>query len=151
MTDPASPVLTGVAPMFLVDDVARTAEWYRDRLGFAIGDYFRDDHGPHDESDTDHPAAGEPVFVILDRDGHRLMLGRTDQKGVGVFSLRSFKPYSSDAYFWVDGIEAYFASVKGTGAALSFELAMQPYGLAEFQVVDPDGRHITFGGPPTTA
>jgi hypothetical protein len=32
-------VLKGVAPMFLVDDVVATAEWYRDALGFRIGDY----------------------------------------------------------------------------------------------------------------
>jgi uncharacterized glyoxalase superfamily protein PhnB len=151
MPNPASPVLTGVAPMFLVDDVARTAEWYRDHLGFEIGPYFSEDHGPHDESDTDHAAAGEPLFVILERDGHRLMLGRTERKGVGVFSLTSFKQYSSDAYFWVDGIEAYFVVVKGTGTQLPLELTLQPYGLAEFQVLDPEGRHITFGGPPATA
>ena len=33
--------LSGVAPMFLVDDVTKTAEWYRDTLGFDIGEYYR--------------------------------------------------------------------------------------------------------------
>ncbi|MGE3077204.1 MAG: LuxR C-terminal-related transcriptional regulator [Dehalococcoidia bacterium] len=144
---------TGVAPMFLVDDVARSAEWYRDHLGFEIGEFFREDHGPHDdgsEHDADHPTLGEPVFVILNRDGHRLMLGRTVRKGYGVVSINLFKEYSSDAYFWVDGIERYFADVKARGATIAMELDRQFYGLVEFRVVDCDGRYLTFGGPPAS-
>jgi DNA-binding CsgD family transcriptional regulator len=81
-TRTAPGTVTGVAPMFLVDDVARTAEWYRDHLGFAIGEYFREDHGAEHSHDGGAPhthphpnGLGQPVFVILSRDGHRLMLG----------------------------------------------------------------------------
>jgi Bleomycin resistance protein-like N-terminal len=31
----------GIAPHFLVADVARAAECYRDKLGFEIGPYFQ--------------------------------------------------------------------------------------------------------------
>jgi uncharacterized glyoxalase superfamily protein PhnB len=143
---------TGVAPMFLVDDVARTAEWYRDQLGFAIGEYFRSDHGPDETSsdphEANHPAEGEALFVIIERDGYRLMLGRTETQGRGVVSINDFKEFSSDAYFWVEGIEAYFRFVKRNGAEFLEELVQRPYGLAEFRVKDCDGRALTFGGPP---
>ena len=32
--------VTGIAPYFLVADVVKAAEYYRDRLGFAIRGYF---------------------------------------------------------------------------------------------------------------
>ncbi len=141
--------VTGGAPMFLVDDVARTAEWYRDHLGFEIGDYFREDHGPHDD-DPNHPALGEPIFVILNRDGHRLMLSRTIERRHGVTSNREFKAMTSDVYFWVDGIEAMYEAVRRPGGTTFIhELVTQPYGLLEFMVKDCDGRAITFGGPPS--
>ena len=153
MTTTTGPgVLTGLAPMFLVDDVERTAGWYRDHLGFEAGDYFRSDHGPDgsgDAHDEGHPASGEAVFAIINRNGHRLLLGRTERKGHGVISSREYKEYSSDAYLWADGIEEYFAFVKTSGAEITMDLALQPYGLLEFGVVDCDGRHLTVGGPPS--
>jgi uncharacterized glyoxalase superfamily protein PhnB len=139
--------VTGGAAMFLVDDVARTAEWYRDHLGFEIGEYFREDHGPHDD-DANHPALGEPVFVILNRDGHRLMLGRTVERRLGVRSNHDAKALSSDVYFWVDGIEALYEFARAGGAAIIREYSVQPYGLADFTARDCDGRAITFGGVP---
>lgn len=141
--------VTGVAPMFLVDDVARTAEWYRDRLGFEIGEYFREDHGPHNAGDHDHPALGEAIFVIVSRDGQRVMFGRTEQRGHGVHSNHDFKHVSPDAYFWVDGVEELFAHLKHAGdVAFIYELELMSYGLAEFGLKDCDGRLLTFGGPP---
>ncbi|MGH7949696.1 MAG: hypothetical protein ACREQF_10755 [Candidatus Binataceae bacterium] len=50
--------LAAIAPQFPVSDVRKSAEWYRDRLEFEIGPYFEE----------------PPVFVILSRDGTRLML-----------------------------------------------------------------------------
>lgn len=140
--------LTGVAPMFLVDDVEQTAEWYREHLGFAIGEYFRNDHDPHDD-EPNHPAAGEAVFVILNRDGNRLMLGRRAERGMSVRFNRDASEMSADAYFWVDGIETLFGTVQGVpGTVFLHELVHQPYGLVEFMVKDCDGRALTFGGEP---
>ena len=48
----SNPSITGIAPMFLVDDVKATAEWYERTLGFKIGDYYMDDHS-HDEDGND--------------------------------------------------------------------------------------------------
>ncbi len=142
----------GVAPMFLTDDVRKTAEWYRETLGFAEGDYYLSDHGP-DEDEADphnehHPAEGGAVFVIIERDGQRLMFGRTMAPGLGVHSAFDAKAFACNAYFWLDGIRAYYEAVKATDAEMLEEYVVQPYGLAEFRVRDIDGRVVTFGGPP---
>ncbi len=149
-TTTAKATITGIAPMFLVDDVARTAEWYRDVLGFEIGDYFREHHHPHDEEDEhahDHQSLGEPVFVILHRDGHRLMLGKTVERGHGVRSNYDFKQFSCDAYFWATNVEEIYQQAKSAGATFVEDLVTQPYGLKEFRIKDLDGRVLTFGGP----
>ena len=142
--------VTGVAPMFLVDDVARTAEWYRDALGFDIGEYFREDHD-HDEHGNDvalpDGSVGEAVFVILSRNGHRLMLGKTVEPGRGVVSNIDFKEHSGDAYFWCEGVDAIWAGARASGARILLEPETQFYGMREFRLKDCDGRVLTFGSP----
>ena len=58
---PAKP--KGIAPHFLVADVVRAAEYYRDKLGFEIGPYFQ----------------RPPVFVIVQRDGIAIQLARMEE------------------------------------------------------------------------
>jgi uncharacterized glyoxalase superfamily protein PhnB len=143
----AKPLVTGVAPMFLVDDVVASAEWYRDTLGFHIGEYYSDDHG-HDEDGNDIPGSpGEAFFVIVDRDGYRLMLGKTVRRGFGVASNHAFKEFSSDAYFWCEGVDALFEQAKAAGAEFVQEPITRFYGVREFQIRDCDGRVVTFGAP----
>ncbi len=137
--------VTGVAPMFLVDDVVATAEWYRDTLGFTIGEYYSDDHG-HDDEGNDIPGSpGEPFFVIVDRDGYRLMLGKTVRRGLGVTSNESAKQYSSDAYFWCEGVDELYATATSAGADFAEDLVDRFYGVREFSIRDLDGRVLTFG------
>ncbi|MEX0750248.1 MAG: VOC family protein, partial [Dehalococcoidia bacterium] len=140
-------LVTGVAPMFLVDDVVASAEWYRDTLGFNIGEYYSDDHG-HDEDGNDIPGSpSEVFFVIVDRDGHRVMLGETVRRGLGVISNVSSKQYSSDAYFWCERVDEIFAHARASGAEFPQEPVTQFYGIREFQIRDLDGRVLTFGAP----
>ena len=143
----AGSTFTGVAPMFLVDDVAKTAEWYRDHLGFEIGEYFRAHHY-HDDEGAVEPSLGEPVFVIVHRDGQRLMLGKTEERGQGVVSNYDFKKMSSDVHFWVRDIEAFYEQTRARGGTFLQGLELQPYGLRDFRMKDCDGRVLTFGGVP---
>jgi hypothetical protein len=53
------PRITGVAPEFLVADVTKAAEHYRDKLGFRIVGYFFED---------------PPVFAMVGRDDQIIML-----------------------------------------------------------------------------
>lgn len=141
------PAVTGVAPSFLVDDVQATAEWYRDKLGFSIGDYYSDDHS-HDEDGNDIPgSAAEAFFAILDRGGYRLMLVKSLRRGLGVISNMSSRDDAIDAYFWCQLVDDIFAHAKAAGAEILEELITKPYGIREFRVKDHDGRVLTFGAP----
>lgn len=135
--------VTGIAPLFLVDDVERSAEWYRDVLGFTIGEYFRGEH-EHD-ADGNDISIGVPEFVILNRDGHRLMLSKTHEPGLGVHPNRAAKDASCDAYLWVTGVDALFAHAEAAGAEIVKPPTTQVYGVREFLVKDRDGRVITLG------
>lgn len=157
----ARTTLTGVAPLFLVDDVDRTARWYRDVLGFNINAIYRehshehDEHGNHiDPADNEHHAEdgdGFAFFAILERDGMRVMLSVTVEAGRGVGSNAAFKEGTSDAYFWADDVQALFEGARSAVAAHGGQIALEPtdqfYGIREFQVVDCDGRLLTFGAP----
>jgi uncharacterized glyoxalase superfamily protein PhnB len=144
--------ITGIAPMFLVDDVVRTAEWYRDALGFEIGPYYREDHAHDDQGNDIALPAGteaEPYFVIIARDGHRMMLGKTVAAGLGVRSNVESKEQSSDVYLWCEGVDALFATARNAGADVVREPETQFYGIREFSIKDCDGRVITVGAPVT--
>jgi uncharacterized glyoxalase superfamily protein PhnB len=150
-TSATSPTaITGIAPMFLVDDVIRTAEWYRDALGFEIGPYYREDHAhDHDGNDIALPggAEGDPYFVIIAREGHRLMLSKTVEPGRGVRSNVESKEFSGDAYLWCEGLDGLFSTAKAAAAEILLEPETQFYGMREFRVRDCDGRVITLGAP----
>jgi hypothetical protein len=54
--------IIGTAPQLVVEDVIKTAEYYRDKLGFAIIDYFLD----------------PPVYAMVHRDGFQIHFGKSD-------------------------------------------------------------------------
>jgi len=87
------PRITGVAPFFLVADVTRAAEYYRDRLGFKIIGYF-----------SENP----PVFAMVSRDDRIVMLSLVKTSRGG--SNRGHKSEAIDAYFWIDDVDALYAS-----------------------------------------
>src|SRR5712672_3443859 len=90
----------GIAPLFLVEDVVRAAQYYRDRLGFEIGPYFLD----------------PPVFVIVRRGGVAIMLSLMDGARGG--SNTNWKGESFDAYIWVENADAVHEQLKARHADL---------------------------------
>jgi len=127
--DSARPRLVTVAPQFLVTDVRKSAEWYRDKLGFEIGPYFEE----------------PPVFAILRRDEIRLMLSLAEGSRGG--SNRSHKGVAIDCYVWVDSIDQLYAEFKQRGANVTLGPTNRFYGLREIEVTDPDGYLLCFGAP----
>ena len=115
--------LTKAIPLLRVADVARSMEWYRGTLGF-VGDPF--------------PAAPPHEFAIL-RHGHvELMLRR------GSPPVRSQpRPYDWDVYLRREGerFREVFAAFNSRGI-VTRQLERMPYGLAEFEITDPDGYVI---------
>jgi uncharacterized glyoxalase superfamily protein PhnB len=120
--------LTAIAPYFLVGDVVRAAEYYRDRLGFAIRGYFFEE---------------PPVFAIVARDDQIVMLSL--MTGARGGSNRNHKDEALDAYIWVDDADALYAEFQRSGADLLGPPQLRTYGMKELEVRDLDGYVICFG------
>ena len=117
----------GVAPHFLVEDVARAAEYYRDKLGFEIGPYFQD----------------PPVFVIVQREGAAIQLSRMDGGRGG--SNRKWKAEAFDAYIWVGAVDQLYNKFVASNATILQPPLLKEYGMKEMDVADVDGYVIRFG------
>jgi uncharacterized glyoxalase superfamily protein PhnB len=122
------PRMTAIAPYFLVADVVRAAEYYRDKLGFAIRGYFGQD---------------PPGFGMVARDGLTIMLSRIERGRGG--SNRGYKDEGIDAYLWVDDADALYAELQRGGADLVAPPVLRIYGMKEFEVRDLDGYVLCFG------
>jgi catechol 2,3-dioxygenase-like lactoylglutathione lyase family enzyme len=110
-------------PVLRVADVARSIEWYRGTLGFA-GDPF--------------PDAPPYKFAILRQGQTEIMLR------AGTAAVRPQPaPYDWDVYLRIDGspFREVFAHFNKLGI-VTRRLERMFYGLAEFEITDPDGYVI---------
>jgi len=117
-------------PTFLAADVAATARWYVERLGFCV---------------AGHVPEREPyVYASLQRDEAEIMLlSLADYRKPDSTSLRPSGIW--DAYFRTQGVASLYAAVRGE-ALVRMPLRKQSYGDWEFEVRDPNGYVLTFGG-----
>lgn len=122
------PRITGVAPEFLVADVTKAAEHYRDKLGFRIVGYFFED---------------PPVFAMVGRDDQIIMLSLVEGSRGG--SNRNHKREAIDAYLWVDDIDALYAEFLQSGADIVMPPTLRIYAMKEIEVRDLDGYILCFG------
>ena len=93
---------TGLAPQFVVPDVVRTAEYYRDKLGFEILGYFLD----------------PPVYAMVRRGNAEIHFGKADgnitqvnedvRKGLGL-----------DAHIFVSDINALHLELLANGVEIA--------------------------------
>jgi catechol 2,3-dioxygenase-like lactoylglutathione lyase family enzyme len=122
--------MTGVlrgAPYFLVPDVAATGAYYERVFGF------------HCEY-----AAGEPPeFAIYSLNGLPLMFRRAPDPAL--ISPNERQGGTWDVFYWVEALDPLFEELKGRGAAFAYLPVVQPYGVKEFAVRDPDGYVLGFG------
>jgi len=122
------PRITGIAPFFLVRDVVRAAEYYRDKLGFTIRGYFFEE---------------PPVFAMVGRDDQIVMLSLMTAERGG--SNRVYKDEALDAYIWTGDVDGLFAEFRQKGADLVGPPQLRIYGMKELEVRDLDGYVICFG------
>src|SRR5690348_5544375 len=121
------PRLLSSVPTFLVPDVAQTAKWYEDTLGFRASSV---------------PDQASYVYASLQSDGAEIMLLRQEgyrkpevQREGGVW----------DAYIRVKDVQLLYDEIRKR-TALKSELTTRPYGDTEFEVEDPNGYVLVFGG-----
>ena len=129
MKEPLNEFLTAV-PQFAVEDVVRTAEYYRDILGFQISSYW-------DGQQRTLTPLTPPVFGIVHRDR------------VQVFFYRATSPVARDhgyhAYFHVTGIDDLASEWRSRGAQIVDGPLDMAYGQREVVIRDPNGLILAFG------
>ena len=117
-------------PTFLVPDVAATARWYAEHLGFRTAGAV--------------PKQEPYVYASIQRDAAEIML--LSMPGYEKPDLRSQRPAGLwDAYIRTKGVRALYETVRGQ-TFVQMELKLQPYGDLEFEVRDPNGYMLVFGG-----
>ena len=120
-----------VAPRFVVPDVVKAAEYYRDVLGFEIVGFFQD----------------PPVLALVSRDDVEIHFG----KGEGPFETGSPRQQDElDAYIWVGEVDVLAQELKGRGARIVEGPVDREYGMREIVIQDLDGFRIAFGSHPGT-
>jgi len=122
--------IKAAVPTFLVPDVASTARWYAAHLGFRTTGTF--------------PGEEPFVYESLQRDAAEIML--LSLLGYKKPDLSARRPEGLwDAYIRMRGVHALYDAVRG-GAFVQMPLKRQPYGDWEFEVRDPNGYVLVFGG-----
>lgn len=130
----ASVRFDAVVPHFRVRDVALTAEYYRDVLGFEVVGYW---DGEEVHQDTTRPA----LFGIVRRNQVSIHFNRVDPADLPA------KPGDGgyDVYFDVTGLDALADDLRARGAELLDGPVDRVYGRRELVVRDCDGRMLAFG------
>jgi uncharacterized glyoxalase superfamily protein PhnB len=122
--------ITAAVPTFLVPDVAATARWYAEQLGFHTAGTVPK-HEPY-------------IYASLQRNGAEIML--LSLPGYEKPDLSARRPQGLwDAYIRMTGVHALYDSVRGE-PFIQMPLKHQPYGDWEFEVRDPNGYVLVFGG-----
>ena len=119
--------LNKIAPQFVVTDVVKTAEYYRDFLGFKILNYFLD----------------PPVFALVERDGVEIHFGKSDTVDSKTNSAKRKVGY--DAYIWTSDIDALFEEFKIKNVNIIEGPVKRQYGNREIVIIDCNEFKIAFG------
>jgi uncharacterized glyoxalase superfamily protein PhnB len=119
-----------VAPNLLVRDVRKSTEFYRDVLGFTMGETVPDQ---------------EPfVFVWMKHDEVSVFLNDIKAATEDYPAAASLPQGGTAAmYFIISDVDGYHAKVAPSTKVI-MPLKTQFYGMREFAVADPDGHIITF-------
>lgn len=124
--DRPPPRLASATPILFVRDVARAAEYYRERLGFAA-DFLHGD---------------PPFYGAVSRGGACLHLRHVAAPNFAELAAREDALIL--ATIGVSDVEALFAEVQARGAEIVQPLETHDWGGRDFQVRDPDGNRISF-------
>jgi uncharacterized glyoxalase superfamily protein PhnB len=115
------------APYFPVPDVATVGAYYRDVLGFGC----------------EYAAGSPPEFAIHSRSGCPIMFRRVTD--ANLICPNEKQGGTWDAFFWVTDVEALHGELARKGALVVYPPMLQPYGMKEFAVRDPNGYVLGFG------
>jgi uncharacterized glyoxalase superfamily protein PhnB len=116
--------ITSLSPQFLVDDLAKAIDYYRDRLGF------------------DPDFVYESFYASVSRNGFSIHL-KSAPKTIADRTHRKRNEHL-DAFVAVRGIEVLFDELKSKGAHIIRLLEQRPWGCKDFYIEDADGYILCF-------
>ncbi len=115
------------APYFPVADVASIGTYYHDVLGFLC----------------EYSAGNPPEFAIYSRGGSPIMFRRTPDPAL--ISPNERQGGTWDVFFWVSDVEVLHEELARKEAVVVYPPTVQPYGMKEFAIRDPNGYVLGFG------
>jgi catechol 2,3-dioxygenase-like lactoylglutathione lyase family enzyme len=121
--------IAAAVPQFSVSDVLATVHYYRDRLGFAVGDLV----------------AEPPEWGAVGRDDVELFFNRLPAGASSHPRIRALGAY--DAYFRVSGVDQLAAEFRERGAVIREGPTNRVYDVREIVIEDLNGLVLAFGEP----
>jgi uncharacterized glyoxalase superfamily protein PhnB len=122
--------ITAAVPTFLVSDVGATARWYSEQLGFRTAGTF--------------PGQEPYAYASLQGGAAEIML--LSSPGYEKPDLSARRPEGLwDAYIRLREVHLMYESVRDE-TFIQTPIKRQPYGDWEFEVRDPNGYVLVFGG-----
>ena len=115
------PMMMGAATVFIVRDIVKSIEHYCDALGFSVTFQYEN-----------------PTFYAC--------LCR-DEVGLHLLAAHETKrlPGNGGICVFVTDVDAVHAELAGRGAKVIKPPQDYDYGMRDFDVIDLDGNHLTFG------
>ncbi len=126
----SNPRLANAAVVFVTPDVQKTAEYYRDVLGFRVAEHF-------DKEEKLAALYRDAVEIIVVQSKHGTVLSNQERYGARY-----------DAYLdpeEVEDVDPLHAELKEKGAKILSPPSLTSYGCYEFVLEDIDGRRIGVG------
>lgn len=117
-------------PILSVADVAATAAYYRDNLGFSISFLY-----------GNPPTHGAVAHQQWTPDGAQIQLSQVEADEAAQ------RPAVALYFFVGVGIDLLYHQVQNNGVAIVHELGMRPWGMREFAIRDCNGYLLRFGTP----
>lgn len=118
-------MIRGSRYVIAVHDLERSAEYYRDVLGFEVKEI------------------GDPGWRFYLKDNCVIMAGECRD----ALSPRELGDHSYFAYLEVDEIDQLYSNLVANEVQLIKKLRAEPWGMREFGIRTIDGHRIMFGCP----
>ncbi len=123
--------LSVASPSLTVNDLQKSLAWYRDVVGFALEETWKDD-------------AGKVMGVSLRAGNVSLMIGQDDwKKGRDRKKGEGFRLYCETK----QDVDTLAKGIVARGGLLESGPQDQPWGTRDFTLSDPDGFKITITTP----
>lgn len=119
------PTIQSTAYVIAVNDLMRSAQYYRNVLGFEVREM------------------GDEGWRVFVKDNCVIRAGHCPD----AMPPRELGDHSYFAYLRVDSIDEYFAQVQARGGRILKKLRDEPWGMREFALETIDGHRIMFGAP----